>query len=225
MSADSATQGWLSRLGGHPMLRALRRVADRRRQADGDYGWLFNPYTGDELVSLDCETTGLDTKTAELVSIAAVRIRDDRVLTSESLDLRLVRPDSLSGDSIRIHGLRGVDLEDGIEVEQALARLLDFIGNRPLVGWCIGFDLAVLDRYLKPRFGFALPNATIDVAQQYRRLMRRSHPELELQPGFETLAERLGVPVIGRHSALGDAVTTALMHLRLASGALVAKNA
>jgi len=207
------------------MLRALRRAADRRRQADGDYGWLFNPYTGDELVSLDCETTGLDTRTAELVSIAAVRIRDDRVLTSESLDLRLARPDSLSGDSIRIHGLRGVDLEDGIEVEQALARLLDFIGNRPLVGWCIGFDLAVLDRYLKPQFGFALPNATIDVAQQYRRLMRRSHPELELQPGFETLAERLGVPVIGRHSALGDAVTTALMHLRLASGALVAKNA
>ena len=74
------------------MIRSLRRVADRRRQADGRYGWLFSPYTGDEMVAIDCETTGLDTRRDELVSIAAVKVRGDRVLTSESLDLRLSRP-------------------------------------------------------------------------------------------------------------------------------------
>ncbi|WP_345840267.1 MULTISPECIES: 3'-5' exonuclease [unclassified Halomonas] len=229
MSVEAAPQGKLPwrqwfRLGEYPMLRAIRRVADRRRQADGDFAWLFNPYTGDELVSLDCETTGLDTRHAELVSIAAVRIRDDRVLTSESLDLRLARPASLSGDSICIHRLRGVDLEGGLEVREALTTLLEFIGNRPLVGWCIDFDLAMLDRYLKAEFGFSLPNATIDVAQQYRKRLRRSHPEIEVQPTFEQLAERLGVPIMGRHTALGDAVTTALMHLRLESGALTASS-
>lgn len=202
------------------MFRAIRRVADRRRQAQGDYGWLFNPYTGNEMVSLDCETTGLDTRSAELVSIAAVRIRDDRVLTSESLDLRLARPGSLNGDSICIHRLRGTDLEGGLVVDKALSRLLDFIGNRPLVGWCIGYDLAILDRYLKEMLGFALPNAAIDVAQEYRRQLRRSHPDVVARPEFERVAERLGVPVMGRHTALGDAVTTALMHLRLQSGAL-----
>ena len=46
------------------MIRSLRRVADRRRQADGRYGWLFSPYAGDEMVAIDCETTGLDTRTA-----------------------------------------------------------------------------------------------------------------------------------------------------------------
>lgn len=202
------------------MLRALRRVADRRRQAQGDYGWLFNPYTGNEMVSLDCETTGLDPKTAELVSIAAVCIRDDRVLTSESLDLRLARPGSLDGQSICVHRLRGIDLDGGLDVAEALTRLLDFIGNRPLVGWCIGYDLTILDRYLKDLLGFALPNATIDVAQEYRRQLRRSHPEVVVNPEFERVAERLGVPIMGRHTALGDAVTTALMHLRLQNGAL-----
>lgn len=197
------------------MFKALRRAADRRRHANGDYAWLFHPYTGDEMVVIDTETTGLDTRQAELVSLAAVKIRGDRVLTSESLDLRLARPASLSGDSIRIHGLRGIDLEGGEAVDQALARLIDFVGNRPLLGWHLDFDLAILNRELRPRFGFELPNATLDVAQLWRRRLRRRHPELDTLPRFEQVAELLDVPVMGRHTALGDAVTTALMYLRL----------
>lgn len=204
------------------MIRSLRRVADRRKQADGRYGWLFNPYTGDELVAIDCETTGLDTKVAELVSIAAVRIKGDRVLTSDSLDLRLQRPASLSGDSIRIHCLRGVDLEGGDTLDDALEKFLDFVGNRPLLGWCVGFDMAVINRHLRPRFGFDLPNVCLDMAQVYMREMRRTRPQLEPDMRFETVAQALHVPVMGRHTALGDAVTTALMYVRLQKGALTA---
>ncbi|WP_048307616.1 3'-5' exonuclease [Halomonas sp. PR-M31] len=197
------------------MLRALRRVTDRRRQADGHYGWLFNPYTGDEVVSIDCETTGLDTKTAELVSVAAVRVKAGRVLTSDSLDLRLQCPESLSGDSIKIHGLRGIDLDGGDTLTEALEKLLDFIGNRPLLGWCIDYDLAVLNRHLRPNFGFDLPNACLDMLHLYRRQVRRTNPDMEPDLRFETVAKALGVPVMGRHTALGDAVTTALMYVRL----------
>ncbi|SHE57477.1 DNA polymerase-3 subunit epsilon [Modicisalibacter ilicicola DSM 19980] len=200
------------------MLRSIRRAADRRRQADGQYGWLFNPYTGDEMVSIDCETTGLDPKTAELVSVAAVRIKEGRVLISDSLDLRLQCPESLSGDSIKIHGLRGIDLDGGETLDEALEKLLDFIGNRPLLGWCIDFDLAVINRHLRPRFGFDLPNACLDMVNVYRREVRRTRPDLEPDLRFEAMAKALGVPVMGRHTALGDAVTTALMYVRLKNG-------
>ncbi|MDR5904685.1 3'-5' exonuclease [Franzmannia qiaohouensis] len=202
------------------MLRALRRASDRRRHAEGEYGWLFHPYTGNEMVAIDCETTGLDTRSAELVSIAAVKVRDGRVLTSESLDLRLQRPASLNGDSIRIHGLRGIDLAGGDCVEEALDKLLDFIGNRPLMGWCLDFDIAILNRHLRPRFGFDLPNSLIEVSQRYVRDLRRAHPEIEPNLRFEAVAKALDVPVIGRHTALGDAVTAALMYLRLEKGAM-----
>jgi DNA polymerase III subunit epsilon len=206
------------------MLRALRRAKDRRRHANGEYGWLFHPYTGDELVAIDCETTGVDTRTAEPVSIAAVKVRGDRVLASESLDLRIRRPASLTGDSIRIHGLRGIDLDDGECLDEALAKLLDFIGNRPLLGWHLDFDLAILNRQLRPRFGFELPNSGIDVAQLYHRQLRRS--AMEPDPTtirFDTVAEVLDVPVMGRHTALGDAVTTALMYLKLERGSMQAR--
>jgi len=202
------------------MIRSLRRVADRRRQADGRYGWLFSPYTGDEMVAIDCETTGLDTRTAELVSIAAVRIQGERVLTSGSLDLRLQPPASLRGDSIKIHRMRGIDLNDGDELGEALEKFLDFIGNRPLLGWCIDYDRAVIDRQLRPLFGFSLPNACLDVAQLYLREMHRTRPQLEPTVNFELVAEALNVPVMGRHTALGDATTTALMYIRLKKGAL-----
>ncbi len=206
------------------MLRAFRRAKDRRRHANGEYGWLFHPYTGDELVAIDCETTGVDTRTAEPVSIAAVKVRGDRVLASESLDLRLRRPASLTGDSIRIHGLRGIDLDEGESLDEALVKLLNFIGNRPLLGWHLDFDLAILNRQLRPRLGFELPNSGIDVAQLYHRQLRRS--AMEPDPTtirFDTVAEVLGVPVMGRHTALGDAVTTALMYLKLERGAMQAR--
>lgn len=198
------------------MFRVLRRANDRRRHAGGEYGWLFRPYTGDELVAIDCETTGVDTRIAEPVSIGAVKVRGDRVLTSESLDLRLKRPATLTGDSIRVHGLRGIDLDDGVSLDDALVTLLDFIGNRPLLGWRLDFDLAILNRQIRSRFGFDLPNSGIDVAQLYHRQQRRSvmEPEPRSQR-FEAVAETLGVPVMGRNTALGDAVTTALMYLRL----------
>ncbi|WP_431024239.1 3'-5' exonuclease [Halomonas sp. H5] len=200
------------------MLRVLRRASDRRRQANGEYGWLFNPYTGDEMVAIDCETTGLDTRRAELVSLAAVRLKGDRVLTSQSLDLRLTRPASLTGDSIRIHGLRGIDLEGGDSIEAALAKFLDFVGNRPLVGWCLEFDLAILNRYLRAHLGFELPNARVEVSRVYAKALRRRQPEAIPNLRFEAVARALEVPVMGRHTALGDAVTTALMYTRVQRG-------
>lgn len=200
------------------MLRALRRAADRRRQAHGDYAWLFYPYTGDELVAVACRSTGQDPRTAELLSLAAVRLRGDRVLTSDSLELHLRRPASLDAETLRLCGLRRVDLAGGERLEQGLSRLLDFVGNRPLIGWHLDHDLAILNRELRARFGFDLPNARIDVAQEYLRQRRRSHLELGRQPGFEQAAEGLGLPMMGQHTALGNAVTTALMHLRLSRG-------
>lgn len=168
-----------------------------------------------ELMALDCETTGLDPRRAELVSVAAVPIRAGRVCAGAALDLRLEAPGSLDRHSILIHRLRGKDLDDGLTVVEALRRLTDFIGGRPLVGWCLDFDLAVINRQLRAETGVTLSNRVVEVSDLYRRRQRRRNPDVPPDLRFETVARELDVPVIGRHTARGDATTTALMYLKL----------
>src|SRR5690606_10291910 len=97
----------------------------------------------------------------------------------------------------------------------ALAALLDFIGNRPLLGWCIDFAVAVIIRHRRPRFGFELPNATIDVLALYLLSLRRIQTEATPDLRFAAIAKTWSLQGMERHSAKGDATTTALMYLRL----------
>ena len=193
----------------------MRRWLDHWRQRDSEYANLFQRPQDASCVAIDCETTGLDPATAELVSIAAVEIDGNRVLRSSALHIRLLAPESLSAESIRIHRMRPVDLSSGDEVHEALRQLLAFVGNRPLVGWCLAFDIAMINRYLVPQFGFALPNRRVELAQLYQRHLRRTKPDLAPDMRFEAMADALQVPVAERHSALGDAVMSALMYVRL----------
>lgn len=201
------------------VLKTIRSATDKWSQKDGEFGFLFEPYEGDEVVALDCEMTDLDPQKAELVSIAAVKIKGTQVLTSDKLDIKLQKPDSLTGDSIKIHRIRGVDLRGGEVLTDALNQLLHFVGNRPIMGYYINYDITVLNRFIRPRFGFSLPNKTLELSNCYLDKVRRANPELQPDLHFEKIAEKLGVPMVGeRHSALGDAITTALMYVRLLKG-------
>lgn len=201
------------------VLKTIRTATDRWNQKDGEFAFMFEPYEGDEVVALDCEMTSLDPQKAELVSIAAVRIKGTQVLTSEKLDIKLQKPDSLTADSIKVHRIRGVDLLGGEVLGDALRQLLEFVGNRPIMGYYIDYDLTVLNRFIRPRFGFSLPNRAIELSHCYQDKVQRANPELLPDLHFEKIAETLGVPMVGqRHSALGDAITTALMYVRLLKG-------
>lgn len=193
----------------------LKRLMQRCRHSGVPFQhWLGMP-DGGELMALDCETTGLDVRRAELVSVAAVPIRHGRARTGAALDLRLRAPASLDAASIRIHRLRSVDLSNGLEPGDALEQLIGFIGNRPLVGWCLNFDLAVINRYSRARLGFDLPNPKVELSELYRRHQQRRCPNTLPDLRFDVAARQLGVPLLDRHSARGDATTAALMYLRL----------
>ena len=203
------------------VLKTIRSATDKWTQKDGEYAYVFEPYEGDEVVALDCEMTDLDPQKAELVSIGAVKIKGTQVLTSQKLDIKLQKPDSLTGDSIKIHRIRGVDLKGGEILADALQQLLEFVGNRPIMGYYISYDLAVLNRFIRPRFGFSLPNKTIELSNCYLDKVKRANPELQPDLHFEKIAEKLDIPMVGqRHTALGDAITTALMYVRLLKDAV-----
>lgn len=198
------------------MLAQLRRRWWRRRLKDPAYAFLAEPDAGGELVSLDCETTSLKPAAAELLSVAAIRIRGDRILTSERLDL-VVRPEAGPGPAgVLIHQLRPVDVARGLPPDQALDQLLRFIGGRTLVGYYLEFDLAVLDRYVRRRLGVPLPNPRLEVSALYYDRKTKHTPGVHLDLSFQAIRADLDLPDLPAHDAFNDALLAAMMYLRLA---------
>ena len=198
------------------MLGGLKRALARRRLKDPAYAWLFEPDRTGELVSIDCETTGLDPKTAEILSIGAVRIQGRRILASERLDLRVRPRGAVDAVGTRIHRLRRLDVADGLDPADAVRRVLVFVGTRPLVGYYLEFDAALLDRYARPLLGIGLPNERIEVSALYYDWRAKQVPHggnIDLR--FETIRRRLDLPPIVAHDAYADALMAAMMYLRL----------
>lgn len=185
------------------------------------FAYLYNRPMADEWVALDCETTGLDVKKDHIISIAAVRFDPKRIHTSERLELIVKPPISMDANSIRIHQLRSVDVEQGIELEQAMQTLLQFIGNRALVGYYTKFDVGMISRAAKNLLGTALPNAYFDVGDMYHQYKYRQLPANEQYEGrpinlrFDHIMTELNLPERPAHNALNDAVMAALAFIKL----------
>ena len=210
-----------ARLSPARWVEAIRRKWLLYHLGDPAFRFMFEPPPVDEWVALDCETTGLKVRSDEIISIAAVRIVGQRILTSERLEL-LVRPErGISAPSVRIHRLRERDVAQGMPLQQALKHLLHFIGSRPLVGYYLAFDVAMLNRALWPLLGQGLPQAKIEVSSLYYDYKFRQLPAYQQQDNanidlrFATIMRDLGLPAREAHDALNDAVMAALAFIKL----------
>ena len=201
-------------------LDAVRRTWLLYHLADPDFAFMYDPPPEGEWVALDTETTGLDVHRDQVVSIGAVRIVGNRLLTSQRLEL-LVRPErAMSAASVRIHQLRERDVAHGLDQEKAMRRLLEFIGSRPLVGYYLEFDVAMLNREIWPLLGVRLPQPKIEVSSMYYDWKNRQLPAHErgnatIDLRFATMMNALGLPLREAHDALNDAVMAGLAFIKL----------
>lgn len=199
-------------------MNLLTRYWHKHKWRNTPYAPLFDAPSSDELVSLDCETTSLDPDKAEIVTIAATKIRGNTIVTSDPFQVSLRAPVSLSAQSVKVHGIRHQDLRDGVSEKEAMLQLIDYIGNRPIVGYYIQYDKAILDRYAKKQLGFKLPNSTIEVSDIYRRKLEHILPNAYYDLSMEAIGHHLELPLSGRHDALDDAISAALIYVRLKYG-------
>ena len=164
-----------------------------------------------DAVVIDTETTGLDPRKARVIELAGVRLCGGK-LAGDGSFRQLLRPagESIPAETTRIHGIDDAAVAQSPPFAEVWPDFSAFLGRAVVIGHTVGFDLAVMKRecdlaglpWIRPR--------TLDT----RLLAQIAAPELA---GYtlEKLAAWLGVDIAGRHSALGDAMTTARVFLAL----------
>jgi DNA polymerase III subunit epsilon len=197
-------------------LRWLRRWMDRATLGDRSYQFLFEPGPDGEVVSIDCETTGLDPRRDEIISVAAIRIRGDLILASETFQA-VVRPRvAIAAEAIKVHGLREVDVCNARPMGEILPDLLRFIGGRPLVGYYIDFDIAMLNNHVAEFLRIRLPNPRIEVSGiYYERKYGDAPAGTQIDLTFASILRDLNLPLFNQHDAFSDALMTAMIYVNL----------
>ena len=158
----------------------------------------------------DTETTGLNPSEGdEIIQIGATRIVNGKLLRSESFD-QLVDPlRELPEASTKIHGITPEMLVGQPPMARVLPAFHAFAADTVLVAHNAAFDMRFLQmkeqstgiRFEQPVLDTLLLSAVIHPSQESHRL--------------EAISERMGVNIMGRHTAIGDAIVTSEVFLRM----------
>ena len=196
-------------------LEDFRKNRNRSRLKDERFNFLFEEDTSGEYVVFDTETTGLNPKKDEILSIGAVKIKDNKILTSQTFEVLVKNSFEINSKSIEIHGIRPVDLVNAKSTLEAIPEFLEFIGSRPLIGYYLEFDVAMINKYIKPMLGIHLPNETIEVSEIFYDSEIKFIPQGNIDLSFDTILKKSNIPNMGAHNAVNDAIMTAMIYLKL----------
>jgi DNA polymerase-3 subunit epsilon/ATP-dependent DNA helicase DinG len=97
------------------------------------------------IVALDIETTGLDWQTDAIIEIGAVRFNGRRIEAEWST---LINPGRRIPPFIsQLTGITDQMVLESPPIRSVLADLREFVGDAPILGQNVGFDLSFLRKY------------------------------------------------------------------------------
>ncbi len=181
------------------LLEATQEVSKRSEPVDDSSDVVvLSSLLPRQFVVLDLETTGLSPLADEIIEIGAIRVSLD--LDSHPTFQTLVKPQRRIPSKItQLTGITQAMVdEQGIELEDALAQFMEFIGDLPIVTFNAAFDMGFIYSAAR-RHGTAVTNRYTCALKRARRAW----------PGLPShrlayLAEVGKLPTDLPHRALGD---------------------
>ncbi|MBQ4114109.1 3'-5' exonuclease [bacterium] len=159
-------------------------------------------------IVLDTETTGLDYTRERMIEFAAVRLENGKIKDEFQT---LINPNQhIRKSSMAIHGITQEMVEDAPTEEEVLPKILEFIGDYPIVAHNAIFDYSFLNEAKLRMYGEKLENARIDTQMMFKEVA----PDLESH-GLEALTNRFNVELNNHHRAMADTMGLALAYPKL----------
>jgi DNA polymerase-3 subunit epsilon len=158
----------------------------------------------------DTETTGLEPSAGdEIIQIGAVRAINGRLLRQEVIDQIIDPRIPLKPEGIPIHGITEDMVRGQPTIDVVLPVFHEFCADTVLVAHNAAFDMRFL-QLKEESTGLKFDQPVLDTLL----LSAVLHPNQESHK-LEAIAARLGINVIGRHTALGDAFVTGEVFLKM----------
>ena len=159
-------------------------------------------------IVLDTETTGLDYTKEKMVEFAAVRLENGKIKDEFQT---LINPQQhIRKSSIAIHGITPEMVEDAPTEEEVMPKIMEFIGDYPIVAHNAIFDYCFINEASKRVFGKEIENERIDTQQMFKEV----YPDLEAH-GLNALTDKFKVELTNHHRAMGDTMGLALAYPKL----------
>jgi DNA polymerase-3 subunit epsilon/ATP-dependent DNA helicase DinG len=154
-----------------------------------------------ELVAIDLETTGLDSTKDFIIEVGAVKMREG-VITDE-LSILVKPPVTIPPYVTHLTGITQDDVADAPSIEEVLPKILEFVGDRPIIAHSNALELG----FLQTRYGMFKNNIMIDTYEIGAILLPRS-----IKYNLKSLAQEMDIMLDNAHRALDDARATALLY-------------
>lgn len=172
----------------------------------------IDAYKDIRFVALDTETTGFDIKKDRMLSIGAVAIRNNRILVDDSLEL-YIKQDVFKKETAVIHGITKAGGNEKTEEEKALKKFVKYLRGGVIVGHHTAFDVAMINQALRRHRLGKLANKKLDTNYLHKNLIR-NNPYRKLY-SLDDLCDTYQIKKHDRHTAMGDALLTAYVFLKI----------
>lgn len=169
------------------------------------------PLNDEKYIVFDCETTGLNSETDRILSIAAVSIKNNQIIVSDFMEIFL-QQEVFNSNSVEYHGILKDGKEEKFVEAEAVIQFLKFAKNATLVGYQINFDIEMINEALSRLSLGTLKNQYMDIGLMHQKLIDDTTLE---SISLDELCNIYKVKKNGRHTASGDAYITAIMFLKL----------